>query len=78
VNLRVEGLTGEPVLLPVWIMAYRYKDQVHRFLVNGQSGRCTGTAPFSYRKLAAIVGIVLAAILLFFIFMAIVSAIAGR
>jgi hypothetical protein len=78
VNLRVEGLTGEPVLLPVWIMAYRYKDQVHRFLVNGQTGRCTGTAPFSYRKVAAIIGIVLAAILAFLIIMAITSAVAGR
>ena len=54
VNVRVEGLTGEPVLLPVWIMAYRYKDQVYRFLVNGQTGQCTGTAPTSYRKIAAV------------------------
>ena len=54
VNVRVEGLTGEPVLLPVWIMAYRYRDQVFRFLVNGQTGRCTGTAPTSYRKIAAV------------------------
>lgn len=60
VNVRVEGLTGQPALLPVWILAYRYRDQVFRFLVNGQSGRCTGTAPTSYKKIAAVVGIAIA------------------
>lgn len=78
VNVRVEGLTGEPVLLPVWIMAYRYKDQVHRFLLNGQSGKSTGTAPISYRKIAALVGIVLGVILLAVLCMGIIGAIAGR
>jgi predicted RNA-binding Zn-ribbon protein involved in translation (DUF1610 family) len=78
VNLRIEGLTGEPVLLPVWIMAYRYKNQVHRFLVNGQTGRCTGTAPISYHKIAGVAGIVLAVILLMLVCMGIVAAFAGR
>ena len=50
------------MLLPVWIMAYRYKDQVYRFLVNGQTGHCTGTAPTSYRKIAAVIGIAIAII----------------
>jgi hypothetical protein len=51
VNVRIESLLGEPVLLPVWIMAYRYKDRVYRFLVNGQMGRATGTAPHSLLKI---------------------------
>jgi len=58
VNLRVEGLSSRPVLLPVWIMAYRYRDTLYRFLVNGQSGRATGQAPTSIWKIAAAVGIV--------------------
>jgi hypothetical protein len=78
VNLRVEGLTGEPVLLPVWIMAYRYKDQLHRFLVNGQTGKCTGTAPISYKKILGVIGLVLAAILLVLACMGIIAAVAGR
>ena len=64
VNVRLEGLTGEPLLLPVWIMAYRYKGHVFRFLASGQTGRCIGTAPISYRKIAAVIGIVVGAILL--------------
>jgi len=78
VNVRVEGLTGEPVLLPVWIMAYRYKDQVHRFLVNGQTGKCTGTAPTSYAKIAGVVGIVIAVIIGVIVCMGIIGAMAGR
>lgn len=62
VNVKMSGLTSEPVLLPVYIMAYRYKDQVFRFLINGQTGRATGQAPFSYRKLAAVLGIAAAVI----------------
>ncbi len=63
VNVRLEGLTGEPILLPVWIMAYRYKGQVFRFLANGQTGRTTGTAPISYRKIAGVAALVIGAIL---------------
>jgi hypothetical protein len=58
-------------------MAYRYKDQVHRFLMNGQTGKCTGTAPISYRKIAAVIGIVLAVILVVVLCMGIVGAIAS-
>ena len=67
VNVLLNGLTSQPVLLPVWIMAYRYKGEVYRFLLNGQTGKSTGNAPFSWRKLSAVVAIglaVLAAMLL--------------
>ena len=78
VNVRVENLHGEPVLLPVYIMAYRYKGQLYRFLVNGQTGRCTGTAPTSYLKIAAVIGIVLAVIVVFFVCTGLAGAIFGR
>ena len=52
VNVRLDSLASEPVLLPVWIMAYTYKRQVFRFLLNGQSGRSTGNAPFSWVKVS--------------------------
>ena len=56
VNVRVEGLASEGVLLPVWIMAYRYGETVYRFLLNGQTGQATGQAPLSWWKIAAAVG----------------------
>jgi hypothetical protein len=62
VNVKLEGLTSQPILLPVYIMAYRYKDRLFRFLINGQTGQATGQAPFSYRKLFAILGIAAAVV----------------
>lgn len=61
VNVRLDGLTSEPVLVPVWIMAYRYQDRVYRFLLNGQTGKATGTAPSDWKK-AALIIVVIAAI----------------
>jgi hypothetical protein len=57
VNVRVQDLTGQPALLPVWIFAYRYRDRLFRFLVNGQNGQCTGSAPISMQKITAAVAV---------------------
>lgn len=70
VNVLVEGLTSQPVLLPAWIMAYRYREQLFRFVANGQTGKCTGTAPTSGRKIAAAVAIAIGVILLVLLFSA--------
>ena len=35
-------MSSEPVLLPVWIMAYSFREKVYRFLVNGQTGQADG------------------------------------
>jgi hypothetical protein len=54
-NLRVDNsfsaVTFKHVLLPVWIAAYRYRNRVFRFLVNGQTGEVVGKAPWSWLKL---------------------------
>jgi predicted RNA-binding Zn-ribbon protein involved in translation (DUF1610 family) len=67
VNVRVQDLAGQPALLPLWIFAYRYHDRLFRFLVNGQNGQCTGTAPTSLRKVAAAVAIGIGVIILAFL-----------
>ncbi|HTQ38222.1 MAG TPA: zinc ribbon domain-containing protein [Pirellulales bacterium] len=66
VNVRITNLASRPMLLPVWMMAYRYRDQVFRFLCNGQTGKSSGQAPVSYKKIGvavAIAAIILALIL---------------
>jgi hypothetical protein len=70
VNVRITDLTSRPMLLPVWIMAYRYQDRVFRFLANGQTGHATGQAPTSWRKIAAVVIIVAIVILLLLMLLA--------
>jgi hypothetical protein len=66
VNTRLQGLSSEPVLLPVWIMAYQYKEAVYRFLINGQTGRATGHAPTSWKKVVAVIAIVILILLVLF------------
>lgn len=77
VNVRLEGLASEPMLLPVWIMAYKYKGQLFRFLINGQTGKAHGQAPFSYKKLFLVVGIVGAVVLLLFLLVVGLAAMGG-
>lgn len=74
VNVQLTGLTSEAVLLPVWIMAYRYQDQVFRFLLNGQTGMATGQAPTSWRKIATVVGVVILCIVVGAILIGLLSA----
>jgi ribosomal protein S27E len=43
------------LLLPVWISAFRFKDKVYRFVVNGRTGQVTGSYPISAAKVTLIV-----------------------
>jgi DNA-directed RNA polymerase subunit RPC12/RpoP len=54
------GQTYKLVLLPMWIGAYRYKDQIYRVLINGQTGEVAGDKPRDSVKVAlvAIIGLV--------------------
>lgn len=66
-NLKVHTsfseVTFKHVLLPVWIAAYRYQGQVYRYLVNGQTGKATGDAPYSMAKIALAVVVFVVAVL---------------
>ncbi|MCS7236839.1 MAG: zinc ribbon domain-containing protein [Thermoguttaceae bacterium] len=68
VNVTITHLSGRPYLVPVWVLAYRYRGKVFRFLVNGQTGLVTGRVPISWTKvtvyvLAAMTAIVAVAML---------------
>ncbi len=49
------GITFKHVLLPIWVAAYRYHDQLHRILVNGRTGKVVGSRPYSWIKIALLV-----------------------
>ena len=51
VATRYDDVRFKHVLLPVWISAYRYRDKVYRFLVNGQTGEVSGSSPKSAWKI---------------------------
>lgn len=42
---------GGPLLLPVWIGAYRRGDAMHRVVINGQTGLIVGSFPYSWVKI---------------------------
>jgi hypothetical protein len=58
-NLEVEttfsALAYKNCLLPIWIAAYDYKGTPYRYLVNGVTGKCDGSAPWSWVKITFLV-----------------------
>jgi len=51
VNTQYNDITFKHILLPIWISAYRFKDKVYRFLVNGRTGEVQGERPYSVWKI---------------------------
>ncbi len=60
----VEWESLDPILVPVWVLAVRYRDDKDalRIVINGQTGRIAGTVPLAWWKIAIAIGLVLAAI----------------
>ena len=44
---------GDYVLLPVWLLTYRYQGKPYTLAMNGQTGKIVGSLPFSRGRLAA-------------------------
>lgn len=55
VQTSFDALAYKNALLPIWIAAYDYHGKPYRFLVNGVTGQCTGTAPYSWIKVTLLV-----------------------
>lgn len=68
-DVKLYDVTFKHVLLPVYVSAFRYKDKLYTFYVNGASGRISGERPYSTPKivLAIIAGLALV-ITLYFLF----------
>ena len=46
-NINVTKDKADYVLLPVWVLSYRYKGKLHMFLMNGQTGKIVAERPKS-------------------------------
>lgn len=62
VQTRFGKINSDLILLPVYLLAYRYQNKVYRFLINGQTGKTDGDKPISSKRVAVAVGIALAVI----------------
>ena len=47
---RFNSVKFKHILLPVWMSAYKYKDKIYNFMVNGETGRVAGRSPVSALK----------------------------
>lgn len=46
-KLRIDETAAEYVMLPVWMLNYRYQGNNYQFAINGQTGKLVGTLPLS-------------------------------
>ncbi len=57
-SILLRGLVTRRLALPAWVLAYRYRDRLHRVVISGQDdARLLGTAPYSPAKIAAAVAV---------------------
>jgi len=46
-----DNVTFKHILLPTWLNAYRYQEEIYRFLVNARTGEVQGERPLSWWKI---------------------------
>ncbi len=45
------AITYKHILLPVWLMAYRFKEKTYQVVINAQTGEIQGGRPYSFWKI---------------------------
>ena len=60
VSTRYNALTYKHLLLPVWLLTYRYNEKPYRVVVNAATGEVQGERPYSWVKITLAVLAVLA------------------
>ena len=63
VSTSFSSVNSDLCLLPIYILSYRYRDKLYRFLLNGQTGKLAGDKPISWRRILALVAAILLLIL---------------
>ncbi len=62
INSRYDAVTYKHLLLPVWMLAYRYGEKSYQVVVNAGTGEVQGDRPYSWIKIAlAVIGGAIAA-----------------
>lgn len=61
-NDRLDLESWNYILLPVWIVTYKYNGKIYPFAINGQTGKTYGSLPTSKGKLAILFAIVAVAV----------------
>ena len=64
VHTTFRDINSDLCLLPIYILNFKYKEKLYRFLVNGQTGRVSGEKPLSWKRIWALFAVILIFILL--------------
>jgi len=51
-----EDTSYKSVLFPIWTAKFRWKNKLYHYAINAQTGKVVGERPYSWLKIAAIVG----------------------
>jgi DNA-directed RNA polymerase subunit RPC12/RpoP len=78
VRSEFRDVSSDLCLLPIYILSYRYKDRVFRFLLNGQTGKVAGDKPLSGKRIAAAVAVALTVVLVVLLAIAIVKQLSSQ
>jgi DNA-directed RNA polymerase subunit RPC12/RpoP len=65
------------LLLPFWLLSYRYRDQLRQVVVNGQTGKVAGELPRTYAPLLILAGLALAVIAAFAVLIYLITSSGG-
>lgn len=60
VNTGYKNISFKHILLPVWISAYRYNNDVYRFMINARTGEVQGERPWSVVKIVSLIIFIIA------------------
>jgi ribosomal protein S27E len=68
-NTAHAAVTFKHLLLPLWMMAYRFKGETYQVVVNAATGEVQGDRPWSWIKiaLASVAGAILVALIYYFV-----------
>ncbi len=64
VHSEFSQVNSDLILLPVYLLTFRYQNRLYRFVLNGQTGKATGDKPLSWIKIGVFAGAVLALLVL--------------
>ena len=67
VQTNFSNVNSDLILAPIYLLSYRYRDKLYRFLLNGQTGKAAGEKPLSAWRIALTVaaGVAIIAALVF-------------
>jgi DNA-directed RNA polymerase subunit RPC12/RpoP len=69
VDCEFSDANSDLILLPVYLLSYRYGDKLFRFLLNGQTGKTAGDKPYSPMRIgAALVTAIVLIVIVWFLF----------